>query len=54
MIMDTTQDVAKVDQMSQIFRYVVIERDSQGLQLMLQSKNHLLAFVKLPTHPPVN
>lgn len=29
--MDTTQDVAKVDQMSQIFRYAVIERDDRGV-----------------------
>ncbi|QQP49470.1 Hypothetical protein FKW44_010153 [Caligus rogercresseyi] len=42
--MDTTQDVAKVDQMSQIFRYVVIERDSQGVDIFRDDITEDLPF----------
>ena len=37
-IMDTTQDVAKVDQMSQIYRYVIIERDARGVACDIKIK----------------
>lgn len=43
-IMDTTQDIAKIDQMSQIFRYVTIERDDSGVASDVKVKESFLGF----------
>lgn len=43
-IMDTTQDVAKVDQMSQIFRYVIVERDARGVATDVTIKESFIGF----------
>lgn len=48
MITDTTQDVSKVDQMSQIFRYVTIERDSQGAAMAVKINKSFLGFLQIP------
>ncbi len=45
--MDTTQDVAKVDQMSQIFRYVTIERDARGVASDVEIKESFVCFHEL-------
>lgn len=43
--MDMTQDVSKVDKMSQIFRYVTIERDSKGVAVAVKINKSFLGFL---------
>ncbi|XP_044134789.1 zinc finger MYM-type protein 1-like [Bufo gargarizans] len=43
-IMDTTQDISKVDQMSQIIRYVSVERDESQRATSVEIKEVFLGF----------
>lgn len=43
-IMDTTQDISKVDQMSQIFRYVSVERDTYQRACSITINEAFLGF----------
>lgn len=46
--MDMTQGVSKVDQMSQIFHYVTLERDSQGAAMAVKINESFLGFQQMP------
>ncbi|XP_043482137.1 zinc finger MYM-type protein 1-like [Leptopilina heterotoma] len=46
-IMDTTQDITKVDQLSQIFRYVQIEKDQTGKPKKINVIESFLGFEKV-------
>lgn len=41
-IMDTTQDITKVDQLSQVFRYVHIEKDDTGKPIDISDLKQLM------------
>uniref|UniRef100_A0A672HGU4 HAT C-terminal dimerisation domain-containing protein n=1 Tax=Salarias fasciatus TaxID=181472 RepID=A0A672HGU4_SALFA len=43
-IMDTTQDIAKIDQMSQVYRYVTVERDDNGVAINVKINESFLGF----------
>ncbi len=43
-----TQDVSKVDQISQIFRCVTIERDSKGAAVAVKINKSFLGFLQIP------
>lgn len=43
-IMDTTQDISKVDQLSQIFRYVTVRKDENDNPLGLDVTESFLGF----------
>lgn len=46
-IMDTTQDISKVDQMSKVFRYVNIEKDENDKPTEIKIKESFLGFTKI-------
>lgn len=46
-IMDTTQDISKVDQMSKVFRYVKIEKDENDKPTEIKIKESFLGFTKI-------
>lgn len=46
-IMDTTQDIAKVDQLSQVFRYVTIEQSESGRPTDIKINESFLGFKKV-------
>ena len=43
-ITDTTQDISKTDQLSQIIRYVTIQRDERGMPMKLEVNESFLGF----------
>ena len=43
-IMDTTQDIAKIDQMSQVYRYVTVERDAHGVASDVKINESFIGF----------
>ena len=49
-ITDTTQDLSKVDQLSQIFRYVVIHKDENGEPNKVEIKEAFLGFENVHDH----
>ena len=42
--MDTTQDISKVDQLSQIYRYVEILKSDSGVPVQITIKESFLGF----------
>jgi hypothetical protein len=46
-IMDTTQDISKIDQLSQVIRYVSIILDSNGNPKTLQINESFIGFVEI-------
>ena len=53
-ITDTTQDISKTDQLSQIIRYVTIERDERGIPMKLEINESFLGFQSLTDHHSEN
>jgi len=49
-ITDTTQDIRKQDQMSQIIRYVVIEKNEDNKPIKLRIEESFLGFCLLNDH----
>lgn len=43
-ILDTTQDITKKDQLSQVFRYVTVHKDSSGIPVALAVNESFLGF----------
>lgn len=46
-IIDTTQDISKVDQLSEIYRYCIIEKDQNGEPKNICIKETFLGFYKV-------
>jgi hypothetical protein len=46
-IMDTTLDISKIDQLSQVIRYVSIILDSDGNPKILQINESFIGFVEI-------
>ena len=49
-ITDTTQDINKIDQLSQIFRYVQIKKDDKEEPVGMEIKESFLGFIDIHDH----